>query len=64
MKWDKCLRVLALLASSGVVITVVSQANSELLKLGVPIIAAAINFWLLLSQYVVCGLVGTHRENA
>jgi|SRR5579864_726829 len=51
LKWDKGLRALALLASSGVVATVLSQATGELLRLGVPIIAAAISFWLLLSQY-------------
>src|SRR5207245_2873377 len=49
--WDKGLRALALLASSGVVVTVLSQASAELLKFGVPIVAAAISFWLLLSQY-------------
>ena len=51
MKWDRGLRVLALLSSSGVVVTVLSQTNTEVLKLGVPIIAATISFWLLLSQY-------------
>jgi hypothetical protein len=51
LKWDKALRVIALLASSGAVVTVLSQPNVEALKFGVPIIAAAINFWLLLSQY-------------
>ena len=50
MKLDKGLRVLALVASSGVVVTVLSQANAELLRLGVPVIAAAISFWLLISQ--------------
>jgi hypothetical protein len=51
LKWDKGLRVLALLASSGVVATVISQASAELVKYGVPIVAAAISFWLLRSQY-------------
>jgi hypothetical protein len=32
-------------------VTVVSQADAELLKVGVPVVAAAISFWLLLSQY-------------
>jgi hypothetical protein len=51
LRWDKGLRVLALLASSGAIATVLSQANADLLKFGVPIAAAVINFWLLLSQY-------------
>jgi len=51
MNWDKGLRVLALVASSGVVATVLSNASAEILKFGVPIIAVAISFWLLLSQY-------------
>ena len=51
MRWDKGLRALALLASSGVVVTVLTQANADVLRFGVPIIAAAISFWLLLSQY-------------
>jgi hypothetical protein len=51
MNWDKGLRVLALLASSGVVVTVLLQTNNDVLKVGVPIVAAAISFWLLLSQY-------------
>jgi len=51
MKWDKGLRALTLLASSGVVVTVLSQANAEVLRFGLPIAAAAISFWLLLSQY-------------
>ncbi len=51
MRWDKGLRALALLATSGVVVTVLSQANADLLRFGVPIIAAAISFWLFLSQY-------------
>jgi hypothetical protein len=51
LKWDKGLRALALLASSGVVVAVLSQASTELVRFGVPIAAAAINFWLLLSQY-------------
>jgi hypothetical protein len=51
LKWDKGLRALALLASSGVVVTVLSQTNAEVLRFGVPILAAAISFWLLLSQY-------------
>ncbi|HXP86384.1 MAG TPA: hypothetical protein VN841_16775 [Bryobacteraceae bacterium] len=51
MNRDKGLRVLALLASSGVVVTILAQTNTELLRFGVPIFAAAISFWLLLSQY-------------
>jgi hypothetical protein len=51
MNWDKGLRALVLLASSGAVVTVVLQVNVELLRFGVPIIAAALSFWLLLSQY-------------
>jgi hypothetical protein len=51
MNWDKGLRALALLATSGVVVTVLSQADAELLRVGIPVIAAAISFWLLLSQY-------------
>jgi hypothetical protein len=51
LRWDKGLRALALVASSGVVVTVLSQANAEVLKFGVPIIAVAVSFWLLLSQY-------------
>src|SRR5713101_2256993 len=51
LKWDKGLRALTLLASSGVVVTVLSQATAEVLRFGLPIAAAAISFWLLLSQY-------------
>jgi hypothetical protein len=51
LKWDKGLRVLALLASSGAIATVLAQANADWLKFGVPVAAAVINFWLLLSQY-------------
>lgn len=51
LKWDKGLRWLALLASSGAVATVLSQPNADLLRIGVPIVAVAINLWLLLSQY-------------
>jgi hypothetical protein len=51
MVWDKTLRVFALLSSSGVVATVLSQTGNEWLKFGTPIVAAAISFWLLLSGY-------------
>jgi len=50
MSLDKGLRALALLASSGVVVTVISDANG-ILRFGVPIFAVAVSFWLLLSQY-------------
>ncbi len=48
---DKGLRVLALLSSSGVVVTVLLKAGAEWWTYSVAIVAAAINFWLLLSQY-------------
>ncbi|HEY1182928.1 MAG TPA: hypothetical protein VGE89_02010 [Bryobacteraceae bacterium] len=51
MKLDKGLRVLALSATSGVVATTLAQANSELLRFGVPVIALVISVWLIFSQY-------------
>ena len=51
LRLDKGLRVLTLSATSGVVATTLAQANSDLLKFGVPVAAMAASFWLLLSQY-------------
>jgi|ERR1700733_10867362 len=50
LKLDKWLRVATLLAASGTVGTALTQLDP--LKLGVPILATAISFWLLISQYV------------
>lgn len=50
LKIDKWLRVGVLLAASGTVGTAMLQSDPAL-KLAIPIVATAISFWLLISQY-------------
>jgi hypothetical protein len=50
LKFDKGLCVAALVAASGAVGTAVSQFNTDV-KLIAPVLATAISFWLLISQY-------------
>jgi hypothetical protein len=50
LKLDKWLRVATLLAASGTVGTALSQLDPSI-KLAVPILATAVSFWLLISQY-------------
>ena len=48
--WEKWLRVLVLVSSSGAAATVLTTAP-DWIKLAFPVIAAAVSFWLLFSQY-------------
>lgn len=50
LKLDKYLRVATLVAASGTVGTALSQLDSTI-KLAIPILATAVSFWLLISQY-------------
>lgn len=50
LKLDKGLRVATLLAASGTVGTALSQLDPSV-KLAIPILATAVSFWLLISQY-------------
>ena len=49
-KWDKCLRVAGLAASSGSVVAAFPHLDLAL-RLIAPIVAVTISFWLLQSQY-------------
>jgi hypothetical protein len=48
--FDKALRWAALIATSGAVATALSRLDTEM-KLIAPILATAVSFWLLVSQY-------------
>jgi hypothetical protein len=50
LKLDKALRVAALVAASGAVGTALSQWDTGI-RLAAPVIATAVSFWLLISQY-------------
>ena len=50
LQFDKALRVAALVVTSGAVATALSQLDTTA-KLIAPILATAISFWLLISQY-------------
>jgi hypothetical protein len=50
LKLDKGLRVATLLAASGTVGTALSQWDAGI-RIAVPIVATAVSFWLLISQY-------------
>jgi hypothetical protein len=50
LRLDKWLRVAVLVAASGTVGTALSQWDTSI-RLSVPIIATAVSFWLLISQY-------------
>ena len=50
LQFDRGLRVVTLIASSGAIATALSQMNPAV-KLLAPILATAASFWLLISQY-------------
>ena|SRR5579864_1024969 len=50
LQLDKALRVATLIVTSGAVATALYELDT-VVKLGVPILAAAFSFWLLISQY-------------